>query len=174
MYMADMPCHDIQRGNNQDACFYADQDYLFYLDCLRDTCGRYHVAVHVFVLMTNHVHLLMTPDNEQGISRVMQSVGRRYVQYINLEYRRSGTLLDDRHKASLVNAENYLLICMRYIELNQVRANMVEHPANYHLSCYRFNAQTESSAALSPHPGYIMLDVDATQRKHAYRNLFRS
>jgi putative transposase len=72
-YMAVMPCHVIQRGNNHDACFYADQDYLFYLDCLRDACGRYHVAVHAFVLMINHVHLLMTPENEQGISRVMQS-----------------------------------------------------------------------------------------------------
>ena len=174
MYMAGMPCHVIQRGNNRDACFYVAQDYQFYLDCMRDACERYRVAVHAYVLMTNHVHLLMTPENAEGISRVMQSVGRRYVQYINLEYRRSGTLWEGRHKASLVDAENYLLICMRYIELNPVRANMVEHPADYRWSSYRFNAQTEGSVILSPHLVYLMLDVDAKQRKHAYRTLFRS
>jgi putative transposase len=81
--------------------------------------------------MTNHVHLLITPDDGYGISRVMQSVGRRYVQYINYEYRRNGTLWEGRHKASLVDAEQYLLICMRYIELNPVRANMVTHPDDY-------------------------------------------
>ena len=104
MYMAGMPCHVIQRGNNRNACFYAEQDYLFYLECLWDACERYRVAVNAYVLMTNHVHLLMTPENAEGISRVMQSVGRRYVQYINLVYRRSGTLWEGRHKASLVDA----------------------------------------------------------------------
>lgn len=174
MYMVGMPCHVIQRGNNRDACFYADQDYQFYLDCLRDASERYNVAVHAYVLMTNHVHLLMTPENAEGISRVMQSVGRRYVQYINLEYRRSGTLWEGRHKASLVDAENYLLSCMRYIELNPVRSSMVGHPVDYRWSSYRFNAQMESSVVLSPHPVYLMLDVDITQRKYTYRSLFRN
>lgn len=105
MYLPGMPCHVIQRGNNRDACFYAEQDYQFYLECLLDACRRYHVAVHAYVLMTNHVHLLMTPEDSEGISRVMQSVGRRYVQYINFEYQRSGTLWEGRHKASLVEAE---------------------------------------------------------------------
>ena len=174
IYQAGMPCHVIQRGNNRNACFYVEQDYLFYLECLRDACERYRVAVHAYVLMTNHVHLLMTPENAEGISRVMQSVGRRYVQYINLEYRRSGTLWEGRHKASLVDAENYLLICMRYIELNPVRANMVEHPEDYRWSSFRFNAQGESSVFLSPHPVYLMLDVDMAQRRYAYRSLFLS
>jgi len=108
MYIAGMPCHVIQRGNNHDACFYADQNYLFCLDCLRDVCERFHLYIRAYVLMTNHVHLIMTPENSEGISRVMQSVGRRYMQYTNLEYRRGGTLWEGRHKANLVDADNYL------------------------------------------------------------------
>ena len=92
MYMAGMPCHVIQRGNNREACFFSEQDYLFYLDCLDDACRRYKVSLHAYVLMTNHVHFLMTPSDLEGVSRVMQSLGRRYVQYVNKEYCRSGTL----------------------------------------------------------------------------------
>ena len=172
MYLAGMPCHVIQRGNNRDACFYAEQDCLFYLDCLQDACRCYHVSVHAYVLMTNHVHLLMTPDDTEGISRVMQSVGRRYVQYINFEYRRSGTLWEGRHKASLIDAEHYLYTCMRYIELNPVRANMVKHPADYRWSSYRGNAQSEANPLITPHPLYGALGPDPAQRQHAYRCLF--
>jgi putative transposase len=173
MYLADMPCLEIQHGNSRDACFYADQDYLSYLDCLRDACERYHVAVHAYDLIANHVHLLMTPENAEGISRVMQSVGRSYAQYLNLEYHRSATVWEGRHKASLVDAENYLLICMRYIELNPVRADMVEHPVDYRWPSFRFNGLTESSKVLSPHSVYLMLDMDISQRTCAYRSLFR-
>ena len=88
MYLPGVPCHIIQRGNNREACFFAEQDYHFYLDCLRDACERYRVSVHAYVLMTNHVHALMTPNTKDGISRVMQSIGRRYVQYINKAYQR--------------------------------------------------------------------------------------
>lgn len=125
MYMAGMPCHVVQRGINRDATFYSDDDYLFYLTCLDDGMKRYRVAVHAFVLMTNHVHLLMTPNDNEGISRLMQSIGRRYVQYVNKTYRRTGTLWESRHKASLVQEEQYLLKCYRYIELNPVRAEIV-------------------------------------------------
>jgi len=173
--MAGIPCHVIQRGNNRDVCFYTEQDYSFYLDCLWDACQRYHVEVHAYVLMTNHVHLLMTPADTEGVSRVMQSLGRRYVQYINMEYGRSGTLWEGRHKASLIEAENYLLSCMRYIELNPVRAKMVVHPADYRWSSYRANAQRQSRNALqiSPHPVYCALGADTTQRKYCYRCLFQ-
>jgi putative transposase len=132
MYMAGMPCHVVQRGNNRDATFYSDDDYQFYLACLEDGTKRYRVAVHAFVLMTNHVHLLMTPNDSEGVSRLMQSIGRRYVQYVNKTYRRTGTLWESRHKASLVQEEQYLLKCYRYIELNPVRAGIVEHPADYY------------------------------------------
>lgn len=173
MYMAGVPCHVIQRGNNRDACFYAEQDYLFYPECLRDAARRYRVDVHAYVLMTNHVHLLMTPDNSEGISQVMQSLGRRYVQYINREYQRSGTLWEGRHKASTIDAEGYLSTCMRYIELNPIRARMVEHPAEYRWSSYRFNALGESSLFLRPHSVYAALDPDKARCAHYYRCLFK-
>lgn len=172
MYMAGVPCHVIQRGNNRNACFYAEQDYLFYLDCLRDACQRYQVDVHAYVLMTNHAHILMTPDNSEGISRVMQSLGRRYVQHINLRYRRSGTLWEGRHKASLIDSERYLLTCMRYIELNPVRAKIVRHPAEYRWSSYRINAQGERSHFLQPHAVYCALDSDRARCAHYYCGLF--
>lgn len=171
MYLAGVPCHVIQRGNNRDACFYAEQYYQFYLECLQDACRRYHVAVHAYVLMTNHVHLLMMPDDTEGISRVMQSVGRRYVQYINFEYQRSGTLWEGRHKASMVHAEEYLFTCMRYIELNPLRANMVKHPADYRWSSYRANGQGEPSPLITPHTLYTAMGPDSPQRLSAYRGV---
>lgn len=172
MYLAGIPSHVIQRGNNRDVCFFAEQDYLFYLEYLEDACKRCHVSVHAYILMTNHVHLLMTPEESQGISQVMQSLGRRYVQYINYEYRRSGTLWEGRHKASLVDAENYLFTCMRYIELNPVRANMVKHPADYRWSSYRTNAQGENSGLVKPHTLYLQIDQNPIERQYAYRSLF--
>ncbi len=120
MYIPEMPCHIIQRGNNREASFFAEQDYQFYIECLSDACHRYGVSLHAYVLMTNHVHLLMTPETRDSISLTMQSMGRRYVQYINKEYRRTGTLWESRHKSSLVDEDNYLLTLMRYIEINRV------------------------------------------------------
>ena len=174
MYLAGVPCHVIQRGNNREACFFAEQDYLFYLDCLEDACHCYDVALHAYVLMTNHVHLLMTPINASGISCVMQSVGRRYVQYVNFEYRRSGTLWEGRHKASLVDEEQYLLTCMRYIELNPVRANMVLHPAQYRWSSYHNNALGDVSIIIKPHWLFLSIAQDDDQRRQSYRSLFEA
>jgi putative transposase len=172
MYIAGIPSHVIQRGNNRGACFYSDQDYHFYLDCLGDACRRYKVSLHAYVLMTNHVHLLMTPSDANGISRVMQSLGRRYVQYINQEYCRSGTLWEGRHKASLVDAENYLLACMRYIEMNPVRAGMVAHPAEYPWSSYRMNGQSEHDPIVTKHECYSRLADTKEVRCRCYRDLF--
>ena len=173
MYMSGVPCHVIQRGNNRDVCFYAEHDYQFYLDCLHTACTKYDVLLHAYVLMTNHVHLLMTPNEASGISSVMQSVGRRYVQYINKTYRRSGTLWEGRHKASLISAEDYLLACMRYIELNPVRANMVRHPADYKWSSYRVNAQAEYAKMITFHDVYIAIHSNKQQRMLGYRDLFQ-
>ena len=173
MYLPDVPCHVIQRGNNREATFFADDDYLFYLACLKDAVDRYGVAVHAYVLMTNHVHLLMTPDRQDGVSRVMQSVGRRYVQYVNRTYRRTGTLWESRHKASLVQQQRHLLTCYRYIELNPVRAGMVEHPADYHWSSFQTNAYGRKRMLVSAHPLYEALGPDDVTRQRAYRELFR-
>lgn len=174
MYLAGIPCHVTQRGNNRSACFFAPQDYRFYLDCLEDAARRYGVAVHAHVLMTNHVHLLMTPTCPSGISRVMQSVGRRYVQYVNQMHQRCGTLWQGRHKASLIEAERYLLACYRYIELNPVRANMVRHPGDYPWSSFRCNAMSESSTLVTPHSVYRQLGVTDAARHAAYRALFET
>jgi putative transposase len=172
MYLPNIPCHVIQRGNNRSACFFTEADYRFYLNCVKDAAGKFQVAVHAYVLMTNHVHLLMTPVDRSGISKVMQSIVRRYVQYVNKTYKRSGTLWEDRHKASLVQAEDYLLVCHRYIEMNPVRAGMVNHPGDYPWSSYRHNAYCEPDGLVHYNPVYLQLGKDNEQRCYQYRDLF--
>jgi len=170
-YVAGLPCHVIVRGNNRNACFFEENDYEFYLDCLSDACFRYKVALHAYVLMTNHVHLLLSPETVDGISRVMQSIGRRYVQYINFKYRRTGTLWEGRHKASLIEEEAYLLACYRYIELNPVRANMVEHPEHYPWTSYAENTGAKAQTMTTRHIIYETLGKDAKRREEVYREL---
>ncbi|MCG6891032.1 MAG: transposase [Gammaproteobacteria bacterium] len=172
MYIGDIPCHVVQRGNNHGACFFAARDYHLYLHFLQDACRRYRVDLHAYVLMTNHVHLLMTPQDSCGISRVMQSLGRRYVQHVNVKYRRSGTLWDGRHKSSVVDIDAYFLTCMRYIELNPVRANMVKHPADYLWSSFQTNTRSCTDSILTPHPVYLALGDDMALRHQTYRSLF--
>ncbi|WP_228766890.1 transposase [Thiomicrorhabdus heinhorstiae] len=137
------PQHVIVRGNNREPIFYADADYLFYLEKLQQACEKHHCDLHAYVLMTNHVHLLITPNTENGISKAMQMIGRYYVQYFNHTYQRTGTLWEGRYKATLIDSEAYALSCYRYIELNPVRADMVSHPAEYPWSSYRYNALGE-------------------------------
>ncbi len=172
MYLPGVPSHVIQRGNNRDATFFAEQDYQFYLQCLYDASLKYHVDIHAYVLMTNHVHLLMTPLAKSSISLLMQSIGRRHVQYVNKEYRRTGTLWESRHKASLVEAEKYLLVCSRYIEMNPVNANMVSHPSMYKWSSYMFNANGEPNRFITPHETYNRLGLSNKSRRYAYASLF--
>jgi len=128
-FLPGIPVHVIQRGNNRQACFYTDQDYAVYLDKLLDSSTTCKVNIHSYVLMTNHVHLLCTPSYTEGISMMMQGLGRYYVRYFNSAHTRSGTLWEGRFKASMVSSEQYLLTVSRYIELNPVRAAMVQHPA---------------------------------------------
>ena len=173
MLVADIPCHVITRGNNRSACFFASEDYLFYLECLNDACIKYGVDVHAYVLMTNHVHLLMTPSTSDAIPKVMQSIGRRYVYYINKKYHRSGTLWEGRYKASSVEAESYLLACYRYIELNPVRANMVSHPIDYPWSSYAVNCGFRPRKSLVMHEVYQRLGKTEDVRFFAYRELFK-
>jgi putative transposase len=174
MYLPGVPCHVIQRGNNREATFFSDQDYQYYLECLSDAVTRYGVDVHAYVLMTNHVHLLMSPQKKDSISLTMQSVGRRYVQYINKVYRRTGTLWESRHKASIVDAAHYLIACSRYIELNPVAANMVSHPAEYRWSSYRCNAHGQACSLIRPHQLYLDMGHCNRDRQKAYADLFKS
>ncbi len=173
-YLPGVPCHVIQRGNNRDVCFAAEEDYQVYLKWLKDGAERYGCAVHAYVLMTNHVHLLVTPQDREGVSRLMQSVGRRYVQYFNHNYDRTGTLWEGRHKASLVDADHYLLTLHRYIELNPVRAGMVRAAKDFRWSSYRWNALGRADPVITPHALYLGLHRNEGKRREAYRALFRS
>jgi putative transposase len=168
-----LPLHIVQRGHNRGACFFADQDRLAYLGWLREALERERCALHAYVLMTNHLHLLLTPEHADRVPQVLVSVGRRYVQSINRIYGRTGTLWEGRYKSSLVQAETYLLLCQRYIELNPVRAGMVTDPADYRWSSYRANALGASDALLLPHSLYLALGADDDARRAAYRELFR-
>jgi len=167
------PQHIISRGNNRQAIFCCNKDYSFYLEKLKAGCEKYGAELHSYVLMTNHVHLMMTPLNEDSISKLMQMQGRYYVQYFNYTYKRTGTLFEGRYKATLIDTERYLLACMRYIELNPVRANMVKGPSDYPWSSYHFNAAGDRNDLLTPHSEYLSLGLTKEERLSAYRDLFR-
>ena len=169
------PQHVIQRGNDRQAIFRAEEDYDYYLEKLGDAAERHHCDLHAYVLMTNHVHLLVTPHGENGIGKTMQTLGRYYVQYFNQRYRRTGTLWEGRYKATLIDSEQYLLTCMRYIELNPVRArNIAKHPSEYPWSSYQANALGQADALLTPHREYKRLGKTWAERCTAYRQLFRT
>jgi REP-associated tyrosine transposase len=172
--VAGLPLHLIQRGNNRSACFYADEDYALYLRHLDELSRKFRCAVHAYVLMTNHVHLLLTPVRKDGPSLLMKHLGQRYVQYINKTYRRSGTLWEGRFRSSIVQEQGYLLRCYRYIELNPVRAAMVKHPRDYPWTSYSANAEGKPSQLLRPHEEYLALGRQDKDRLAAYRALFRS
>ena len=172
--LAGMPQHIVQRGINREPCFFAEEDYHFYLHWLEKSAADWHCHIHAYALMTNHVHLLVTPQNETGIAKLMQSIGRRYVQYINSAYRRTGSLWEGRYKSSVIQAESYLLTCMRYIELNPVRATMVQDPGQYRWSSYRHNGLGQPDSRITPHPVFLSLDRSGTERQATYRALFRS
>jgi len=173
-FVEGQPQHVIQRGNNREPIFASNDDYMFYLECLQDAAERHGCVIHAYVLMTNHVHLLATPETEQTLPKTLQSVGRRYVQYFNYIYERTGTLWEGRYKATLIDSESYLLTCMRYIELNPVRAGMVKHPGDYRWSSYQCNARGEENHLVIPHSLYRRLDRNSDARRSAYRQLFRS
>ncbi|HSQ31404.1 MAG TPA: transposase [Gemmatimonadaceae bacterium] len=166
------PQHVVQRGNNRCAMFVADSDYLLYRDCLLRACQRYGCAIHAYVFMTNHVHLLATPRDTSGLGKMMQSVGRRYVQIFNSQYDRTGTLWEGRYKAVVIDSERYLFTCYRYIELNPVRAGMTAHPAQHRWSSHRANALGQSDALLTPHDAYQALGGDPRSRQAAYSALY--
>ena len=167
-----VPQHVIQRGNNRQATFFADEDYRQFLAYLSEAARKHDCSVHAYVLMTNHVHLLVTPSKPDAVSRTMQDVGRRFVQYVNFRYWRSGTLWEGRFKASLVDTQQYFLACCRYIELNPVRAGLARAPEDYPWSSHRHYALGEENALLSAHPEYQALGTGGVERQSAYRDLF--
>lgn len=164
--------HLVQRGNDKQPCFKETRDYESYLNSLEASAKRYRVNVHAYALMTNHVHLLVTPTDDSGPSRMMQQLGRRYVRYFNTKYQRSGTLWEGRFRSSLIDTDRYLLACYRYIELNPVRARMVSTPSAYRWTSYKTNAFGARSALITPHDVWISLGTCPSTRQKNYRRLF--
>ena len=171
---AGVPQHIIQRGNNRQICFGSDQDLAFYLSCLMEYSVEFSVRIHAWVLMTNHVHLLATPSTDGAVSQMMQALGRRYVRYFNRAYERSGTLWEGRFKSSLVQTSQYLIQCQRYIELNPVRAGMVNEPADYPWCSYQCSALGIPSELFTPHEVYLALGENDSSRRQNYREIFKA
>jgi len=169
----DIPLHIIQRGNNHQSCFFHDDDYLFYLDWLKEYAKSTDCSIHAYVLMTNHVHLLLTPKRSDGAGMLMKRLGQRYVQYINRTYKRSGTLWEGRFRSCIIEQQQYLFFCQRYIEMNPVRAGIVRHPGEYRWSSYQVNGQGNKSSLIRPHSLYRKLGRTDAERQLAYRELFR-
>jgi putative transposase len=167
-----VPLHIIQRGNNRGPCFAGTPDFLVYLTLLRRYAAEAACHVHAYVLMTNHVHLLLSTGNRTGPSVLMRRLGQHYVQYFNRRHGRSGTLWEGRFRSCLVDSERYLLLCQRYIELNPVRARMVETPDAYPWSSYRANALGADDLLVTPHLVYTALAAHDVDRRAAYRHLF--
>lgn len=153
-FLPGQPLHVIQRGNNRAPIFFHDEDYTRYRDWLARAAAEQGCAVHAYVLMTNHVHLLVTPESADSLPRLMQSLGRRYVRSVNAAYRRTGTLWEGRYRAAPIDSEAYFLACCRYIELNPVRARMVAHPRDYRWSSYAAHARGARDALAHDHPLY--------------------
>src|SRR5438105_227957 len=172
-FLADQPLHVIQRGNNREAVFYDEGDYAVYRDWLGAAAVKHGLAIHAYVLMTNHVHLLVTPRKADSVPRTMQTLGRRYVRYVNATYGRTGTLWEGRYRAAPIDSEAYFLACCRYIEMNPVRARMAAHPRDYPWSSWRAHALGAADPLVSHHALYRALGRSAADRQKAYRALFR-
>lgn len=164
--------HVIQRGNDRQACFFRELDYIRYMQDLREAALKFGCQIHAYVLMTNHVHLLMTPGVPGAVAKTMQAVGRRYVRYVNASICRTGTLWEGRYKAGLVDSERYVLACYRYIELNPVRAGMVASPDEYRWSSFAANTGKAPDPLVTPHSVYRQIARDSEQRYKSYRALF--
>ena len=165
-----IPMHITHRGVNRVATFIDDEACAAYLQALEAASYLQSVAIHAFVLMTNHVHLLVGADQSGAVSRMMQSVGRRYVRAFNARHGRTGTLWEGRYKSCLVDSDSYFLSCLRYIELNPVRAGMAVQPWDYRWSSVHFHLGLRADPRVTPHPLYLALGNDST-RAGAYRTL---
>lgn len=163
--------HVIQRAINRVACFRVDADYLVYLSHMQELSAKHDCAVHAYCLMTNHVHLLLTPATD-SCTALMRDIGRRYVPYFNRRNERTGTLWEGRFRSCIVESARYVLACYRYIELNPVRAGMVAHPAAYLWSSYAANSGARHDPAIEPHAEFVALSPKPESRRSAYRSLF--
>lgn len=170
--LPDYTQHIVQRGHSRDLCFASDDDRSAYLEFLGKAAEKYSVDLHAYILMSNHIHLLATPRQTQGITRMMQLLGRQYVRYFNYSYGRSGSIWEGRYKSSLIDSDHYLLACQRYIELNPVRANMTSDPGGHRWSSYRWHGLGKPDPLLRDHDLYLSLGATPEDRQSAWRDLF--
>lgn len=168
------PQHLIQRGNNRERILVDEDDYWFLWERLVEGAAKNGCAVHAYVLMPDHFHLVATPSTENGLSKLLQSLGRYYVQYFNRRYDRTGTLWEGRYRATLLDPDTYLLTCSRYVELNPVRKGLVKSPGDYGWSSFACNTGSQDDALVTPHPCYLALGDDPTGRAEAYRASFHT
>lgn len=166
------PAHVLHRGNNRGAIFRCDSDYLHFRHCLAEARRRCEVEIHAFVFMTNHVHLLLTPLKEGEASRFVQSAARRYVGYFNARYGRTGTLWEGRFRSAMITSDDYLFKCHRYVDMNPVRAGMVEYPGDYRWSSHGYYSQGAGDSLVQSHPLIVALAADDRARRGAYRRMF--
>jgi putative transposase len=169
--MPGIPLHVVQRGINRQSCFFSEADYGTYLHFLGSSATRFGCSVHAYCLMTNHVHLLITPRTPEACGTFMKHLGQCYVQSVNKRLGRSGTLWEGRFRSCLVQSDSYVLACYRYIELNPVRAGMVSSPTQYAWSSYAVNAEGKESWLLKSHPAYESLGQNRGRRAEAYKEL---
>lgn len=167
--------HIVQRGHDRKSVFATDKDYLFYLANLQERAVELGVKIFSYCLMTNHVHLILAPgEHPDGISGLIKTVAARQTRYVNKREGRTGTLWEGRFKASLIDTDNYLLACHRYVDLNPIRAFMVGAPSDYRWSSYRYLSGDKSDDWLTPSPAYLALGQTASARAKAYRQFVRS
>ena len=171
--IANIPQHIVQVGHNNLNCFFDDEDYEFYLTSLKKSAEQYDVNIHAYVLLPNAVQMVATPNIPQGISSMMQSLGRRYVQYVNHRYQRSGTLWDGRYKSSVIDSEAYLLTCYRYVELKPMHEGLAESPDLYPWSSFNHHTGRSHNDLISDHKLYLDLGDTREERADKYSTLFR-
>jgi putative transposase len=172
LIVPDVPLHITQRGVDRCATFITNDDFALYLWSLREASVEARCAVHAYVLMTNHIHLLLTPADVTGPASLMRALGRRYVRYFNDRYRRTGTLWEGRYRSTIVDSHDYFLACSRYIERNPQRVELAEDPAGYPWSSFHHNAAGDADPVNTPHPLYEALGAERIARCAAYRRLF--
>ncbi|MFD1382669.1 transposase [Rhodanobacter aciditrophus] len=170
--LPNVPVHIVQRGASHKAVFFENEDYKAYASWMKEAAVVYDIAIHAFVLMTNHIHILLTAKNPENVGKFMQHIGRRYVPFINHKYGRSGSIWEGRYKSNLVQSEHYFLAVMRYIELNPVRANMVEQAAHYRWSSFQHNSGLKPLSFITPHPVFNAPGSDTVTLSSNYLSMF--
>jgi putative transposase len=174
LFVADLPHHITQRGNNRSPIFFSDDDYSFFLEVLQEAKLKHSCLIYSYCLMGNHFHLLVEPKEKENISLLMKFLGAKYVRYVNKIYNRTGTLWEGRFKSSLIDKELYFLACLHYIEMNPVRAGITNSPELYRWSSYRFRAFGEKSSILDLDAWYNSLGVNSQKRQVRYQQFFQN